>query len=450
MWRVGTAAAAVALFAMAAVRAAEWLVALCLLVAVPLAAAGLAGGSGWLGLVGGVARLPWTAVTGLVAQVRADVRARDERGGGEAGPAPRGGSALGRADRAALAGVARVAVGALVGMLLVCLFGALFWAADAEFARLLRRWSAGISVAGTIRATLGFAGVVCLAAGLAHARPARPSTRDRSWARLRVPEWVIPIVMVDMLFAVFVWVQLTSLFGGKGYVLRPGGPDYAVYARGGFVQLMWVTVLTLGVLAVLTIWARSETPTQRVLLRVLAGALCLLTLVIVTSALRRMGLYAQAYGFTVPRLIGYLFEAWLGLVFALLIVAGVRLRAPWLPRATVAAGVGLLLALAAINPEALMARTLLARLDGPYPVDRFYVATLSADAVNVIDQVPEPERTCLLARLARDLERPDPWYGWNLARERARDLLTRRPLRRPAGCPVFHERLPVAGQRLVG
>jgi hypothetical protein len=438
-------AAAVALVAMAAVRAAEWFVALCLLVAVPLTAAGMAGGSSWLGLGRGVVGLPWATVTGLAAAARADVRARDERGAGET-ERQGGGRPQGRADRTALAGAARVAVGVLVGGLLVGVFGALFWAADAAFADLLRGWLAEISVAGTIRAAVGFALVVGLTAGLAHARPAPPSTQDSGapTPRLGVPEWVIPIAMVDVLFAVFVWVQLTVLFGGERYVLGPGGPDYAVYARGGFVQLVWVTVLTLGVLAALTVWARRETRAQRVLLRVLAGALCVLTLVIVTSALKRMGLYAQAYGFTVPRLIGYVVEVWLGLVFALVTVAGVRLRAPWLPRATVAAGVGLLLALAAVNPEALMARTLLSRLDGPYPVDRSYIAELSADAVEVIDRVPEPERSCLLARLARDLERPDPWYAWNSARERARDVFARRPIRVAAGC-VEPGDLPVAG-----
>jgi hypothetical protein len=442
IWRVGAVAASLVLVAVAAVRAAEWFVALCLLVAVPLAAAGLAGGSSWLGLGRGVVTLPWATVAGLVVAARGTAA----HGSAAPGTAVQGDApARGRADRAALAGAARVAAGVVVGGLLVCVFGALFWAADAAFADLLHRWSAEVSVAGTVRAAIGFALVVGLAAGLAHAAPAPASTHDRPRARLGVPEWAIPIVMLDALFAIFVWVQLTVLFGGEAYVLGPGGPDYAVYARGGFVQLVWVTVLTLGVLAALAIWVRRETRGQRVLLRVLAGVLCVLTLVIVTSALRRMGLYAQAYGFTVPRLIGYVGEVWLGLVFALVIVAGVRLRAPWLPRATVAAGVGLLIALTAINPEALMARTLLSRLDGPYPVDRYYVALLSADAVEEIDRVPEPERSCLLARLADDLQRPDPWYAWNPARDRARELLARRPIRVAASCMLFTTPPRVAG-----
>jgi len=426
IWRLGSLVGAVALVAVAAVRAAEWLVALCLLVAVPLAAVGVAGGPGWLGLARGVAALPRASALTLVSAVRDAV-------------------GRGNANRAAPGDLVRAAVGLAVGGLLVCVFGALFWAADATFAGLLRGWFTDISVPGVTRAVLGFVLVVGLAAGLARAVPPPSSTQDGRPTRLGVPEWAIAIAMLDVLFGVFVWVQVTVLFGGNRYVLGPGGPDYAVYARGGFAQLLWVTVLTLAVLAVLTLWARRDTRAQRVLLRVLAGTLCVLSLVIVTSALKRMGLYVQAYGFTVPRLLGYAVVCFLGIVFALVIVAGVRLRAPWLPRATVAAGVGLLLALAVLNPEALMARTLLARLDGPYPIDRAYVASLSADAIDVIDRmVPEPERSCVLARLERDLERPEPWYGRNLARERARELLARKPIRLVTVCLLVDD-LPVAG-----
>ena len=58
VWRACAVAAAVALVAVSVVRAAGWFVALCLLVAVPLAASGLGGGRGWLGLGRGVATLP--------------------------------------------------------------------------------------------------------------------------------------------------------------------------------------------------------------------------------------------------------------------------------------------------------------------------------------------------------------------------------------------------------
>ncbi len=131
-----------------------------------------------------------------------------------------------------------------------------------------------------------------------------------------VVEWAIPLVLVDLLFGVFVWVQVTVLFGGHDYVLGTGGPDYATYARGGFAQL-----------GVVTPDARSRRgigpvgpPRHRTRPRPdpgLGGLLCLLTLVIVASALKRLGLYADAYGFTWPRLLGFAGELWLGLVLNL-------------------------------------------------------------------------------------------------------------------------------------
>jgi hypothetical protein len=476
LWRVATTVAAGLLVAVAAIRAAEWFVALCLVVAVPLAAAGMAGGRGWFGLVRATIALPLASARGLASLAPATRSAPgDAPPSGPPSPGPRsaGSAATGAtkegeasqtpgparapsdtaqgpapAERAPsnAAPALRIAAAIAVGALLVLVFGALFAAADPAFARLVRGWYAGVSVADVARILVGFALVVGLAVGLAHVRASAPSTGDEPRRRLGAPEWAIPIAMLDILFGVFVWVQITVLFGGEGYVLGPGGPDYAQYARGGFVQLVWVTVLTLGVLAALAVWARRDTPGERALLRGLAGALCVLTLVVVTSALKRMGLYAEAYGFTIPRLLGYVVEAWLGLVFALVIVAGVRLRAAWLPRATVAVGVALLLALATVNPEALMARTLLTRLDGPYQIDRYYLASLSADAIETIDRVPEPERSCLLARLAHELERPDPWYGLNLARERARALIARKPVVvAAAGCVHLGDpKLPVA------
>jgi hypothetical protein len=113
--------------------------------------------------------------------------------------------------------------------------------------------------------------------------------------------------------------------------------------------------------------------------------------VIVASALTRLGLYAQAYGFTAPRLLGYTGGIWLGLVFVLVIVAGARLSVRWLPRAIVGTGVVVLIALAAINPEALMARTHVARLDQLYPLDVRFLESLSADAADEIFDLRDPD-----------------------------------------------------------
>ncbi|MFD1050426.1 DUF4153 domain-containing protein [Kibdelosporangium lantanae] len=69
----------------------------------------------------------------------------------------------------------------------------------------------------------------------------------------------------------------------------------------------------------------DDTTRDRVFLRSLLGALCLLMLVVVASALTRMWAYQEAYGFTVMRLLVEACELWLGVVYLLVIAAGVRL-----------------------------------------------------------------------------------------------------------------------------
>jgi len=95
----------------------------------------------------------------------------------------------------------------------------------------------------------------------------------------------------------------------------------------GFGQLIVATALTL-----LVVWAAShkasvETLADRLWLRGALGLLCVLALVVVASALYRMHLYQEAYGFSQLRLLVDVFEIWLGLVVVGVIVAGIGLRA---------------------------------------------------------------------------------------------------------------------------
>ncbi|MGH8877083.1 MAG: DUF4173 domain-containing protein, partial [Stackebrandtia sp.] len=267
-------------------------------------------------------------------------------------------------------------------------------------------------------------GVVTLGAvGLAAAPIVVESTPVKDRRRFGLAEWVIPLVMLDALFAVFVWTQATTLFAGKEYILGEGGPDFADFARDGFGQLMAVTVLTLGVVVALSLVAGRETARERGLLRGLGGVLCVLTLIIVASALTRLTLYADAYGFNVPRLLGFAAEVWLGLVFVLVLAAGVRLRAQWLPRTVAAVGTCILLAVAAINPEALMARTHIDRTDQGFPLDTAFLSGLSSDAVDELDTLPNLDRSCVLTYMAAGLEDPDPWYAFNVSRQHARAVI---------------------------
>ena len=72
-------------------------------------------------------------------------------------------------------------------------------------------------------------------------------------------------------------------------------------------------------------------PRRRQLLRVLLAALCLLTLVVLASALKRLGLYEETYGFTRLRFAAHAALLYLGALFVPR--PGHPLAATWLPRA---------------------------------------------------------------------------------------------------------------------
>jgi hypothetical protein len=79
-----------------------------------------------------------------------------------------------------------------------------------------------------------------------------------------------------------------------------------------------------------------------------------------------------------------------------------------------------LLALAAVNPDAWIARHNLDRYADTGQVDWTYLRSLSDDAVPVLASLPEDQRRCALADRS---ESSDDWLEWNLGRARAADAL---------------------------
>ncbi|MDN5930594.1 MAG: DUF4173 domain-containing protein, partial [Pseudonocardia sp.] len=237
-------------------------------------------------------------------------------------------------------------------------------------------------------------------------------------SRLRPAEWALPVGLLVGLFALFVGVQFATLFGSDAHVLATTGLTYAEYARSGFWQLLAVTVLALGVIVLGARWAPPRAG-RRGLLSALAG----LTLVIVASALSRMWLYQEAYGFTVLRLLVLVCELWLGLGFVL-VLGTVLTRRPRRPlRAMVVTGAAALLVLAVFDPERFVAEQNVARYAETGRIDVEYLTELSADAVPVLAGLPEPLRSCALGPIGARTTPTGDWRSANLGRAQARDVL---------------------------
>ncbi|MFG3600831.1 DUF4153 domain-containing protein [Micromonospora chersina] len=402
--RGGWAAAALVLLAVLAFRNAWWLVTFCVLGALGCATLAIVGGRLVRSILFGLVAAPFAAFRGLP-WVRRHVTASPE------------------------AGTVRKVTGSVVATVLVLLvFGSLLSSADAAFSEVLTAVVPEINIGTVFRwiflAAVG--GLIAVAAVYTLAAPPDLSTVDRpSSRRLGVLEWAPAIGALTLLFVGFVIVQFTVLFGGERHVQKVAGLSYSEYARSGFWQLLFVTLLTLAVLGGVSRWASRERPAERHLLRVLLGLLSALSVVIVVSALSRMWTYQKVYSFTGERIFVMAFELLLGAVFLMILAAGVRWQGRWIPGTTVALAVAMLLGLAVLNPEDYAAKRNILRYERTGKIDAWYLRALSADATPALTGLPDPVRRCTLSWIADDLEESDPWYAWNLGRYRARQALDR-------------------------
>jgi hypothetical protein len=398
---VGWTLLAVALTAVGTVRAADWLAALCLMAAA--AAAALA-----------VARRSFRSLTmSLLAPVIAAMRALPWVARGmRTGP-----------RRLMRAGAAVLSAG-----LVLLVFVPLLASADAAFSQVVDAVTPEIAVDSVVRWIFLFAFGTAASAGaffLLVAPPPEPYGADPRPTRLRLLDWSLPTGVLVAVLALFVGVQFVVLFGSDDYVLRTTGLTYAEYARSGFWQLLAVTALALGMLALGSRWAPARTPAERIAKRGLLAALALLTLVVVASAINRMWLYQQAYGFTVLRLLVLTCELWLGAGFLLALVAVLRLRPGGLSRPMVAVGMLALLGLAVLDAERFIAAHNVARWSETGKLDTSYLGHLSADAVPALIDLPPAVRDCILVDIGDGLATPDDWRSTNVAREAARAELDR-------------------------
>ncbi|WP_339132005.1 DUF4153 domain-containing protein [Streptomyces sp. f51] len=404
VWGIG----GLALLAVPALRDADWPSFLAVVAAIGLGSLALNGGRTWPAVLLG----PISVVNSVIAGATWGWRGLRERFGG--------------ARRSVGVGLRAFVVSAL----LLLVFGALFAGADAAFADLLGNLVPDTSVEG------GPWRVVLLVAGLAVAlavahTAAAPVRLDRVVMRPGRPrnrvEWALPLIVLTVLFAAFNAVQLVVLFGGYDAVLKKTGLSYAEYARQGFWQLLFVTLLTLLVVVFALRWAPRDGAGDRKLVRGVLGTLCALTLVVVASAVRRMDMYVEAYGLTRLRISVLAGELWLGLVIVLIMAAGVW-GARWLPRAVAASAAAGVLAFGLMSPDSLIAERNVQRYEDTGKFDILYARDLSADAVPALDRLKEPMRSCALRSLASELKQDDaPWYATSWGESRARDILRANP-----------------------
>jgi hypothetical protein len=272
--------------------------------------------------------------------------------------------------------------------------------------------------------------------GASEARSLGAAVRTNAGARPRLGpiEAITILVALDVLFTLFVVLQVTYLFGGQD-TRQAAGMPYAQYARRGFFELLTAVALAGSLVAMLEAFVELRRPTYVAALLVLVG----LTAVVLASSFLRLSLYQEAYGWTELRFYvdaAIVFFA-IDLGVAAVLIASNASR--WFGHGLGIAALAVLLGVNVIGPQKFITDRNLERVLVPGTVPEFgeetldtaYLGTFDADAVpalvEAVSRLDIRARSDLENRLRElrrrlEVDRGDP-AAWNLARENARAAL---------------------------
>lgn len=240
---------------------------------------------------------------------------------------------------------------------------------------------------------------------------------------------------LSVLFLTFVIVQIKYLFAGHEAITK-FGYTYAEYVHKGFGELIFVALLTFALIFLAERYIERRDNQASISFKILTGILIILVLVIMSSAFMRLGIYEQAYGFTLMRLLVQAFIIWLALIFVWL---GYKIIRDIDDRSFI---FGLFISvmtffavLNLLNPDAFIAQKNIDQFSKSETLDGHYLTTLSADAVPKLmpllelPGIKDKEGNQLSVTIASSLKNyyeisvNQSWKSYNLSRNEALKLI---------------------------
>jgi hypothetical protein len=333
--------------------------------------------------------------------------------------------------------------GSFMAIIALIVFASLFASADARFEKLLENIFTFKINQDVISQTFFGAFVTAFFVGafgfMFKKIHAKEAVSEQTNARnLGATETAILLNSINVLFFIFILLQISSLFGGTSHLLAQG-LTYAQYAREGFFQLVVVAVLSFLVILFSEKQIIQNDGIHLRSFKIHSGVLVLQVIAILVSAFTRLSLYENAYGFTEVRLYSHAFMIWIGVVLVLLSFhiwkSGKSTHFYFYTFWTIA---GLLFMMNVINPDVFIAKKNLARYQTTGQLDAAYLGYLSDDAlpytIRLLDDPNEETRKSFAHALywkknscgECDNIREHTWKSNRLNRSKAEKLLSLR------------------------
>lgn len=229
------------------------------------------------------------------------------------------------------------------------------------------------------------------------------------------------LLLLDLVYILFVIVQFKYFFSGT----LDNGLTYAEYARRGFFELLFVTLINLTITTGVITFTKGVQGKLKIAIRSALTILVLSSGVLLISAFMRMSMYEDAYGFTFTRVLVNSFMIFLMVIFAYTLVK------IWLDRLSLfhfyfIASLIYYAGMNIINFDQIVVDRNIARYETTGKIDIHYLNSFSSTGILGLIELYEtnPDVPGLKALLKqrkaeREYLHPDTWQSQNLVRDKA-------------------------------
>jgi hypothetical protein len=213
----------------------------------------------------------------------------------------------------------RIAIGLVISIPLVGIIGLLLVSADNHFADLMARlpvklfnFEIGEEVfrsAFILFVSLMLYSFIRMLRKNEKEYPKRLDIQRMSWENTIV---ITVLVSLNALYALFTFVQFQYFFSDTLLT----GYTYADYARRGFFELIVVTLINWSLVVAVIKTTNTTKGVMRRATNLLLTLLIGMSGIMLYSAFMRLGLYEEAYGFTMSRILAHSFMGLIGVILA--------------------------------------------------------------------------------------------------------------------------------------
>ncbi|MCA1029735.1 DUF4173 domain-containing protein [Bacillus timonensis] len=237
---------------------------------------------------------------------------------------------------------------------------------------------------------------------------------------------VTVLVMLNIVYSLYMIVQFSYFFEGDPSKTA-FNLTYAEYARKGFTELTFVTMINLGLVVGTIIFHQKGSKFMNVLINISLTLLVSFTSIMLFSAFQRLFLYEQAYGFTYARIFAHAFMIVLGFLFVISYLK-IWFEKIKLIRSSFVVIVICLTGLNYMNVTSFIVEKNIERYHETGKLDTAYLYALSFEAIPPLIELYEQEQIYHIGVFLKDKKRElsykqGDWQGFNFATYRAKQLL---------------------------